>query len=243
MLYFKNFGSNPFCVGIHNALNFEKKRVLKDQSTCIDRNAPKQRNYDPSKNELCVGPKFRTETFLKVYNCDYIRPPKPDRFARAQKQIYRPDHVLHHYVHYSTVTRNDIQQPQPTTGIQPPRRGERFVKELTEGALIHARSILPHETRLKSSQCYLGSKYTCQLGYLCDDSVPFRDAIHKDNKFFNTVTTNSSTHGVTTGKQFCNCWRNPVVDDTLVPELQRRLDQRRATVRSQHQEKELGFIL
>jgi hypothetical protein len=43
---------------------------------------------------------------LRVYNCDYIRPPRPERFARAMKQIYRPAFVLSHFVHYSTITAN-----------------------------------------------------------------------------------------------------------------------------------------
>ena len=51
----------------------------------------------------CLGPR-RNETYLKVYNCAYIKPPAPDRFARAMKQIYRPAFVLSHFVHYSTVT-------------------------------------------------------------------------------------------------------------------------------------------
>jgi hypothetical protein len=51
----------------------------------------------------CVVPR-QNETFLKVYNCNYIRPPLPDRFARAMKQIYRPSFVYGHFVHYTTVT-------------------------------------------------------------------------------------------------------------------------------------------
>jgi hypothetical protein len=51
----------------------------------------------------CVVPR-QNETFLKVYNCNYIRPPTPDRFARAMKQIYRPAFVHAHFVHYATVT-------------------------------------------------------------------------------------------------------------------------------------------
>ena len=45
------------------------------------------------------------ETFLRVYNCDFIKLPRPERFSRAMKQIYRPDFVFQHFVHYSCVTR------------------------------------------------------------------------------------------------------------------------------------------
>lgn len=44
------------------------------------------------------------KTYLETYNCEYIKSPKPERFARAMKQFYRPDFVLSHFVHYSTVT-------------------------------------------------------------------------------------------------------------------------------------------
>jgi len=57
-----------------------------------------RRNTDP-----CLVPR-RNETFLRVYNCDYIKPPRPERFERAMKQIYRPAFVPSHFVHYSTVT-------------------------------------------------------------------------------------------------------------------------------------------
>jgi Glycosyltransferase family 92 len=70
----------------------------------------RRRELCPSSNkpgalpeEPCIVPR-RNETFLKVYNCNYIRPPIPDRFARAMKQIYRPSFVYSHFVHYSTVT-------------------------------------------------------------------------------------------------------------------------------------------
>lgn len=70
-------------------------------------------------------------TYLETYNCEYIKSPKPERFARAmvrndfcafcyimpkpqhsiiliQKQMYRPDFVLSHFVHYSTVTVSNL---------------------------------------------------------------------------------------------------------------------------------------
>ena len=73
--------------------------------------------------------KSEDKTYLETYNCEYIKSPKPERFSRAmvsirfmyllvslcyythlisccytQKQFYRPDFVLSHFVHYSTVT-------------------------------------------------------------------------------------------------------------------------------------------
>mgnify|MGYP000323391515 CR=1 FL=1 len=84
---------------------------------------------------------------------------------------------------------------------------ELFVDELKQGDLIHARSILPHETKRRSAECFPHSKYKCMLGYLCDDRVAFSDEKHKDNAFLNPDGS------------YCNCWRNPVVDVILGPVL------------------------
>ena len=82
------------------------------------------------------------------------------------------------------------------------------MNELTDGALVHARSVLPHETKRRSTTCSVGSKYNCAMGYLCDDDVKFVDDLHKDNVFSNSDGS------------YCNCWRNKVVDDVLVPKLE-----------------------
>ena len=86
-----------------------------------------------------------------------------------------------------------------------------FADELGTGALIHARSVLPHETRRRSAECILGSKATCMVGYPCEDSVTFVDEKHKENVFHNADGS------------YCNCWKNPVVTQILVPRLISRL--------------------
>ncbi|CAJ1947697.1 unnamed protein product [Cylindrotheca closterium] len=205
--------------------------IMEDQSSCVDPNDVTGENKD--KTEPCIAISPNKTTYLQVYNCDYIRPPKPERFQRAMKQIYRPSHVLSHFVHYSTVTAdlaetysdfvekkkdrgdstNDqdefiLREKDPRFKVQ---SKEVFVNELTQGALIHARSILPHETRRRSAECFAHSKFKCMLGYLCDDSVDFSDEKHKENDFTNPDGS------------YCNCWRNPVVDDVLGPVLLKRL--------------------
>jgi hypothetical protein len=196
---------------------------MQDQSTCVDPVDIKGPNKD--KTEPCLGPKLG-EPFLSVYNCEFIRPPKPTRFARAMKQIYRTSYVYSHFVHYSTVTEGVAityaefmkTHTDPSAFIPSvhSRRWteespELFMNEQSQGALVHARSVLPHESRRKTAECYLGSKFSCMVGYLCEDSVPFLDAVHKNNVFQNP---NGS---------YCNCWRNPVIDETLVPLLAKRM--------------------
>jgi len=195
---------------------------LKDQLVCADpNNTPEKTSELPV--EPCVGP-MKNKTFLQVYNCDFIPPPKPKRFSRAMKQIYRPSFVLSHFVHYSVVTTDmsqsysDFMQNHTNEDyrsvlreyrrVHVREKAEMFMNELTQGVLVHARSVLPHETRRRSAQCLVGSKYNCVLGYLCGDNVEFVDELHTDNVFHNLDGS------------YCNCWRNKVIDDVLVPKLE-----------------------
>merc|ERR1719464_870555 len=197
----------------------ELTETLEDQSVCSDPKKIERRKANLP-TELCVAP-MRNKTFLQIYNCDYIPPPKPDRFARAMKQIYRPSYVLSHFVHYSIVTKdiilsyNDFKLRNPDkeyiSNIQNHnRRWERempdmFMDEKTQGILVHARSVLPFETKRRSSECCLGSKFVCMMGYLCADDVKFSDELHQDNIFHNADGS------------YCNCWKNNIIEDVLVP--------------------------
>lgn len=42
--------------------------------------------------------------FVETYNCYFQSVPKPKWADRARKQLYRPEYVLSHFVHYSTIT-------------------------------------------------------------------------------------------------------------------------------------------
>jgi hypothetical protein len=43
-------------------------------------------------------------TMLQAYNCDRQKPGEKNSQMPAEKQIYRPEYVKHHFIHYSTVT-------------------------------------------------------------------------------------------------------------------------------------------
>lgn len=174
---------------------------------------------------------------MDVYNCEYIRPPKPARFARARKQIFRTSYVLSHFVHYSTVTADVAEtfhqfqkrphlsgekyQTKATGKTWEKSLPEKFADELKTGVLVHTRSILPHETRRRSSDCTLHSKGNCMIGYTCEDSVKFVDAKHKDNVFQNSDGS------------YCNCWRNHLITERLVPLLERRIHNHQKNVQIQ----------
>jgi hypothetical protein len=71
---------------------------LPDQSQC----KPESNRKNRSPLDPCLVPR-RNETFLRVYNCDYIRPPRPDRFQRASKSMNsaRSSHYLASLLHAS----------------------------------------------------------------------------------------------------------------------------------------------
>ncbi|KAL7549697.1 hypothetical protein ACHAWF_012964 [Thalassiosira exigua] len=92
----------------------EGRKVLKFRSTrarpllstlvpTYDEGAKECTHKMAKTHNQCLA-KSDNRTYLETYNCEYIRSPKPDRFERAMKQFYRPDFVLSHFVHYSTVT-------------------------------------------------------------------------------------------------------------------------------------------
>jgi hypothetical protein len=191
---------------------------IEDQSTCADAG---HRSAAVRKLEAspCQEP-ARNETFLRVYNCDYIKPPRPDRFSRAMKQIYRPEYVLSHYVHYSTVTRGiaryfkDQEDPNEKSLVDwqdAESNKELFLDELSEGTLVHARSVLPHETAYRLGMCASNSKFHCPLGYICPDSLDWID---------DKLRPNNPNPFVDESGNYCNCWINHHVEDSLVPKLE-----------------------
>jgi hypothetical protein len=151
-----------------------------------------------------------------------MKPPRPERFARAMKQIYRPDYVLSHFVHYSTITKGVAEYYRDTKDkddyVRTTHRKdwiekapEIFLDELTQGTLVHTRSVLPHETRRRSNECYLDSKYNCVVGFPCPDDVEFEDGKHQTNSF-------SYDNGT-----YCNCWMNDRIENYFVPKLQQAI--------------------
>ncbi|KAL3911139.1 MAG: hypothetical protein SGILL_007400, partial [Bacillariaceae sp.] len=90
----------------------------------------------------------------------------------AEKQIYRPEYVEHHFVHYSLVTKSSLLNKEDTLkkGLQWTYKTtdpfSRFSNERTEALMLHAKAVAPHETNLWEKAC-LGSfkgRYACRLG-------------------------------------------------------------------------------
>jgi hypothetical protein len=98
---------------------------------------------------------------------------------------------------------------------------EVFLDELKEGMLVHARSVLPHETQYISVECTLNATSSCTVGFLCPDSTEFVDELHKKNVFTDSAG------------RYCNCWRTARIEDFYVPQLEAAITQHTISLREQ----------
>lgn len=138
------------------------------------------------------------------------------------KQIYRPSYVLSHFVHYAAVTLdmakyykdypNDTDIPYPEN-IKQDSIHEYVLDELTEGVLIHAKTVLPHETSTRAKSCFANSKKVCSMGYACHNTTPFDDLTHTKNIF-------KDKDG-----NFCNCWIDEQIENYWIPLLERSIEE------------------
>ena len=92
--------------------------------------------------------------------------------------------------------------------------------ELEQGTLIHARSVLPHET-IYPEMCRSDSKHKCPLGYVCPDTTEWIDdkMQHLSQNPFKDHLGN-----------FCSCWVNDHIEKKIVPMLEKASLQHRLQV-------------
>ena len=89
----------------------------------------------------------------------------------AEKQLYRPDYVKLHFVHYSTVTLLTLMNKEETEAFGRPWRLHisadplsRFGNEVTEATMLHAKAIATQDTAGWLTACRLGSSQMCRIG-------------------------------------------------------------------------------
>ena len=182
---------------------------LADSSEC----AAARIHFPKKATEPCVEPRSN-ETFLRVYNCDANPPPRPENFVKGKKEIVRPSFVLQHFVHNTTVTRplatyyRDMQSTTTTTFTRELPISDTFVNEETEGFLLHAKTVPPPETMMRSHHCQAGSTAPCPMGYVCPSTTAVNATLQRNNLL-------QGDRG-----QFCNCWVHPVVEHKILPKLE-----------------------
>jgi len=154
-------------------------------------------------------------TMLQAYNCDRQKPGKKTERMPAEKQLYRPDYVLHHFIHYSTVTamsnmnREDVEKSghkwNPRNPFPDPL--SRFGNEENEALMLHTKAVAHQDTIHWETAClasYDGGIF-CRLG------VPFPDDL-----------TGVDIDAGENGLKF-NCYVNHKIDDYFVPKLESEL--------------------
>lgn len=101
-------------------------------------------------------------TMLQAYNCDRQKPGEKTKQMPAEKQIYRPDYVKHHFIHYSTVTGMSVMNKADVLksghrwipGSAFPDPLSRFGDEQTEGACSFSETFVFSETYYVFSHCW-----------------------------------------------------------------------------------------
>jgi predicted membrane-bound mannosyltransferase len=190
-----------------NILSFRSSRgyLREDRSQDVDKKRIKRPNT----------------TYLETYNCDVSSFPKPEKFDRARKQIYRSDYVLYRFVHYSLVTQPMIKTFNETPANQwnirynEPSPSERTTNEATEAVMVHTKVIDASETRNYLDRCRYGDQQQviCMVGYPWPES-----------KAAGSITHEHDARGMG-----YNCYINKRVEEYWAPRLRAALAQRQAS--------------
>jgi len=156
------------------------------------------------------------KSVLQTYNCDRQLVKKEK--MPAEKQIYRTDYVLQHFVHFSTVTVYTMMNKQETIaagmkiGRVAPDPLSRFADEQTEVTMLHSKAMATQDTAGWQKRCTGEMKKgSCRIGI----SYP-------DLNVSSTVTKDSDGW-------LYNCYVNPKIEDYWVPLLNEELKKSRIT--------------
>jgi hypothetical protein len=149
-------------------------------------------------------------SILQTYNCDRQLVKKES--MPAEKQIYRPDYVMQHYVHYSTVTRLAQMNPADTVeagfkyGRVSPDPLSRFADEMNEVTMLHTKALATQDTAGWQTRCKGELKGSCRIGVSWPDTTDASTNLTKD------------AHG-----WLYNCHVNQRIEEYWAPRLDQEL--------------------
>lgn len=199
-----------------HVLNFYQIRALLNKRFTA-------RYYDDSKDCrvsckscYCLA-KLPNTTFFESF-CDPTRFPRPEWTGRAKKQLYQPNFVLNHFVHYAAVTKMIIDQPSMPRVVGYPY--ERRVDESTEAFMLHTKTKAPRRTKSWQTKCKEDAN-SCPIGipwpHYQDDNVSYVEGTKNDDGFVYTCWESRKIHGVLANKlrhalePFEKKWTAPVI--------------------------------
>jgi len=166
--------------------------------------------------------------FVEAYNCDFDKPPKPQWAERAKKQLYRPDYVYAHYVHYATVTAGLLQTKDEANQLNQnwyrhflEQHADRITDETHQAVMLHSKTVVPEYTTKYKERCKVGVKpahgENCRVGF----PWPRNDE--------------TSPEIATTDGYGYNCFTNEKLIDFWLPRLRQAMQERNSRVNSNHQ--------
>ena len=166
--------------------------------------------------------------FVEAYNCDFDKPPKPQWAERAKKQLYRPDYVYAHYVHYATVTAGLLQTKDEANQLNQnwyrhllEQHADRITDETHQAVMLHSKTVVPEYTTKYKERCKVGVKpahgENCRVGF----PWPRNDE--------------TSPEIATTDGYGYNCFTNEKLIDFWLPRLRQAMQERYSRVNSNHQ--------
>ena len=101
-------GGNSPVIGLRESRTRPLRDMMEenhDEKTCSQSKDDATTTKGGGAAVSCLVP-LSNETFLSIYNCDSVKPPRPRGYRTNMKQIYRPDIVLSHFVHYAVALRS-----------------------------------------------------------------------------------------------------------------------------------------
>ena len=164
--------------------------------------------------------------FAEVYNCDFENFPKPQWSERAKKQLYQPEYVLTHYVHYATVTKGLMQTKEESLKSGKPwymqfhesHKADQTTNEKDQAVMLHTKTAVPDYTSDWKRRCAAG--FVPGHGENCRVGFPWPN---NDDS--------GSTKATLDGYGY-NCFTNEKLNQVWLPQLRIAMEKRKARVDS-----------
>jgi hypothetical protein len=169
-------------------------------------------------NEPCFDLSVQAEhSLLQAYNCDRAKPGQKTETMPAEKQLYRADYVLSHFVHYSVATvmselneTEYVKQGFKWKGRAFPDPRQRFGDEVKEALMIHTKAVATQDTAGWERMCHINNTYLPHRRQgLCRLGVPFPD---------DWTAVAGGVNATEEGWAY-NCYVNQQVEQYLAPRL------------------------
>lgn len=172
MINFRSWRSWPRRALIEEPVTQEGKFICKNKRPCFELRVPEN------------------VTVLQTYNCDRQKGTKKQQMP-AEKQIYRPDYVKLHFVHYSTVTtlsaanKTEYDKMTNVKWHWPMTKDNfaRFSDEINEGAMLHSKAMATPDTAGWETACKNESWLPCRIGFPYPEGVEEPTVSHDANNW------------------------------------------------------------